>query len=91
MSGFVVRWSTAKLVLDRLPDRRERILRLYEENEDVRHILDDLTLAIDTLAQLKAINERNDTIEVKEFNEIIENLQTELLQVIDDRSVDRRV
>jgi hypothetical protein len=85
MSGKAIRMSTARVVLDRFPDRSEEILRLYDTIDDIRHICDDLALAVETLQRFESRVDRDSASEIKDFKEIIEKLQSELIHIIDNR------
>ena len=77
--------STAKLVLDRFPDRSDEILRLYSTIDDIRHICDDLALAIETLQRFESRVDRDSASEIRDFKEIIDKLDAELIQLVDAR------
>jgi hypothetical protein len=83
MNGKAIQLSTARLVLDRFPDRSEEILRLYATIDDIRHVCDDLALAIETLQRFESRVDRDSTNEIRDFKEIIDKLDAELIQLID--------
>jgi hypothetical protein len=85
MSGKAIQLSTARLVLDRFPDRSEEILRLYATIDDIRHICDDLALAIETLQRFESRIDRDSASEIRDFKEIIDKLDAELIQLVDAR------
>ena len=82
MSGKAIQLHTARVVLDRFPDRSKEILRLYDSIDDVRHICDDLAVAVETLERFKSQKERNRNNEITDFKEIIDKLQAELIEII---------
>jgi hypothetical protein len=82
MSGKAIQLQAARVVLDRFPDRSKEILSLYDSVDDVRHICDDLAVAIETLERFKSQTDRNRNNEITDFKEIIDKLQAELIEII---------
>lgn len=85
MIGKAIQLTTAKVILDRFPDRSEEILRLYDTVDEIRHVCDDLALAIETLRRFESRIDRDSASEIKDFKDIIEKLHKELMQIIDSR------
>jgi len=83
MSENAIQMSTARLVLERFPDRSEEILRLYDKIDDIRHICDDLALAIETLQGFESRIDRDSGSEIRDFKDIIDKLHAELIELID--------
>ena len=54
-------------------------------NDDIRHICDDLALALETLHRFESRVDRDSAREISDFKEIIDNLHAELIQIIDAR------
>ena len=85
MSGKAIQLRTAKMVLERFPDRSEQILKLYDDIDEVSHICDDLVLATEALERFESRTDRNSATEITDFREVIESLQNELIDIIDSR------
>jgi len=85
MAGKAIQISTARVVRDRFPGRSDEILRLYDIIDDIRHICDDLALAVETLQRFESRVDRDSASEIMDFKEIIEKLQAELIHIIDAR------
>jgi hypothetical protein len=83
MSVRAIQLSTARVVLNRFPDRSDQILRLYDTVDDVQHICDDLALAIVTLQRFEARIDQDRAGEISDYREIIDKLQAELIQLLD--------
>jgi hypothetical protein len=86
MSGKAIQWRTARVVLDRFPDRSEEILRLYDSVDDIRHICDDLALAVETLERFQSRIDRDSSNEITDFKEIIDKLKVELIEILNNNS-----
>ena len=86
MSGKAIQLHTARVVLDRFPDRSQEILRLYDSVDDVRHICDDLAVAVETLERFITQIDRDRSNEITDFKEIIDKLQAELIETINNLS-----
>ena len=87
MSGYAIRLRTAQVVMDRVPERSKQILKLYDSVENIRHVCDDLALAVDTLEGFEERSDRDNRAEIEDFKEIIEKLKNELIQIVDSHDV----
>lgn len=86
MNGFAIQLRTAQVVMDRFPDKSQKILQLYRTVDHIRQICDDMALAIDTLERFKSNNGRDNSTEIADFQEVIERLNSELIEIVDAQS-----
>jgi hypothetical protein len=82
MVGRSIHLRTAKIVLDRFPDRSEQIFRLYDKMENIRAICDELVLAVEAIEHFEGLQGRDSSNEIADFSEVIENLEGEMIKIL---------
>jgi hypothetical protein len=83
MNGFAIQLRTAQVVMDRFPEKSQKILQLYRTVDHIRQICDDMALAIETLERFKSKSDRDNSAEIADFQEVIEKLNHELIEIVD--------
>ena len=73
--------SAASSVLERFPDHRQIIVKLYAENEDFREICDHFAECLDVLANLKSSDE-SEQKRIDEYETLTNELAEEIQKIV---------
>ncbi len=78
------------MILDRFPDRSEHLLYLYQNDDNIRHICDDMIMAVKTLHDFERRVDGDHAREIEDFRQVIAELDSELIAAVDQRSGEDR-
>ena len=83
MIGYAIQLRTAQVVMDRFPEKSQKILKLYHSVDHIKQICDDIALAVYTLDRFKSKKDRDNSAEIADFQEVIDRLDHELVELLD--------